>query len=216
MIPNASLRSGQHPCSGAECPYCGLFPLRRVTPQAATSFLLAMPRRKHHERLATFRDSTGQSVPRWPDVVIPSTTIIVLRDQQKGSEPSALVHQRKDNGFWGFPGGRQEVGESIKACAIREAKEESGFDVELLHLVSVDSDPEHNSINTYKSHAQIIHYCNLAFLAKIVAGTLRMSHESTALCWAPIHHFPQPFLPAHLWRFRAAQSMIAGGGVLVR
>jgi ADP-ribose pyrophosphatase YjhB (NUDIX family) len=45
------------------------------------------------------------------------------------------------HGFWTFPGGFMEVDESVEECAAREAKEETGADVRIEHVVGVYSRP---------------------------------------------------------------------------
>ncbi|MFO0704162.1 MAG: NUDIX hydrolase [Patescibacteria group bacterium] len=49
-----------------------------------------------------------------------------------------------NRGLWQIPGGGLEFGESPEECAIREAKEELGIDVEIVKLLSVVNkyDPE--------------------------------------------------------------------------
>lgn len=46
---------------------------------------------------------------------------------------SQVLLVRRDNppdaGFWGFPGGKIEAGETIEQAAVREVKEETGLDV---------------------------------------------------------------------------------------
>ena len=42
---------------------------------------------------------------------------------------------------WALPGGFVEYGESVETAAIREAKEETSIDVELMDLVNVYSEP---------------------------------------------------------------------------
>ena len=40
-------------------------------------------------------------------------------------------------GLWGFPGGRVDVGDTIEQTAVKEAKEESGYDIELIRKIDI-------------------------------------------------------------------------------
>ena len=52
-------------------------------------------------------------------------------------EGEVLLQKRGDFNAWGFPGGAMEIGESAAETAIREIKEETGYDVEINELIGV-------------------------------------------------------------------------------
>lgn len=74
---------------------------------------------------------------------------------------------------WEMPGGQVEEGESLKDAAIRETKEESGIDVEVLQFCGIFQNVE-SSI------------CNTLFLAKPIGGKLTTSPESLEVGYYPI------------------------------
>ena len=82
------------------------------------------------------------------DVVVPSEEgrILLIR---RGSDPY--------EGYWALPGGFVEVGETTEDAAAREAKEETGLDVEIVRLIGVYSDPDRDPRG---------HNVNCAYLAR--------------------------------------------------
>jgi len=53
-------------------------------------------------------------------------------------------------GYWEFPGGKQEPGESLKACLEREIQEELDMEVKAAkHLLQIDHDYEIKSITLH-------------------------------------------------------------------
>jgi ADP-ribose pyrophosphatase YjhB (NUDIX family) len=57
-------------------------------------------------------------------------------------EGIVLVRRRNPPHGWALPGGFVDRGESVAQAARREAKEETGLDVELTELLGVYSDPK--------------------------------------------------------------------------
>ena len=51
-----------------------------------------------------------------------------------------LLQRRGDSDKWGFPGGAIELGETPQMAAVREAKEETGLDVEIGRIIGVYTD----------------------------------------------------------------------------
>ena len=72
--------------------------------------------------------------------------------------------QPKAYGLWNFPAGMVDVGESLEQAAIREAKEESGYDVELIKEIEIF----HTFATDVVKHA---------YEAKIVGGELHFSED---------------------------------------
>ena len=57
--------------------------------------------------------------------------VVIFRPQVGGNNQVLLIRRGKppSKGMISFPGGRQELGETVIECAIREAKEECGIDL---------------------------------------------------------------------------------------
>ncbi len=63
---------------------------------------------------------------------------VVVRDELG----RVLLGLRADNGLWGILGGWVSPGESVREAARREAREESGHEVELTGLLGIYSAPD--------------------------------------------------------------------------
>ena len=79
---------------------------------------------------------------------VPTVDIIIELD----SEGVVLVKRKNPPYGWAIPGGFVDYGESLEEAAVREAKEETGLNVELVrqfHTYSApDRDPRHHTITT--------------------------------------------------------------------
>ncbi|MFD1739214.1 NUDIX hydrolase [Bacillus salitolerans] len=74
---------------------------------------------------------------------------------------------------WEMPGGQVEEGESLKEAVIRETKEESGIDIEVIKFCGI-----------FQNVDQSI--CNTLFLGKAIGGEPTTSSESIEVGYFPI------------------------------
>ena len=79
----------------------------------------------------------------------PIATVDIIVENKNGI---LLIKRKNPPGGWALPGGFVEYGESRDSAAVREAKEETGLDVELTRQFHTYSDPErdprHHTITT--------------------------------------------------------------------
>jgi len=94
-----------------------------------------------------------------PPKHIVSAATIVINDEKE-----ILLIKGPKRG-WEMPGGQVEEGESLSDAAIRETKEESGIDIEVIKFCGIFQ-------NVNKS------ICNTLFLAKPIGGEFMTSSES--------------------------------------
>lgn len=68
----------------------------------------------------------------------PTPTVDVIITTNEGV---ILIRRKNPPQGWALPGGFVDYGESVERAAVREAKEETGLDIELTGLQGVYSDP---------------------------------------------------------------------------
>lgn len=71
----------------------------------------------------------------------PTADVVIVNP----GEGIVLVERRFEPEGWALPGGFVEYGEAVETAAVREAKEETGLDVRLEHLLGVYSDPSRDT-----------------------------------------------------------------------
>lgn len=101
-----------------------------------------------------------------PKHIISAATIVV-------NDKNEILLIKGPKRGWEMPGGQVEEGESIRDAAIRETKEESGIEVEIVRFCGIFQ-------NVKKS------ICNTLFLAKHIGGELTTSSESLEVGFFPI------------------------------
>jgi ADP-ribose pyrophosphatase YjhB (NUDIX family) len=97
-----------------------------------------------------------------------------------------LVRERSDGG-WTLPGGWADVGDSPSLAAVREVKEESGYDVIARKLAAVyDRDHERHGHPPMPYHVY-----KLFFLCEAVGGAAKTSSETDAVSFFAEDRIPQ-------------------------
>jgi 8-oxo-dGTP diphosphatase len=90
-----------------------------------------------------------------------------------------------DAGLWSIPGGLVEVGERAADAAVREAREETGLDVEVVEILGV-VDKIIREGGRVKFHFVIVDY-----LAEPRGGALEASSDALDAVWVGAEEFPR-------------------------
>ncbi|MFD0209072.1 NUDIX hydrolase [Streptomyces hirsutus] len=102
--------------------------------------------------------------------LVPSVTAVA-----RNEAGDVLLIHKTDNDLWALPGGGIDLGESAPDAAVRETKEETGFDVEVTGLVGIYTNPGH--VMAYDD-GEVRQQFSICFHARITGGQLRTSSES--------------------------------------
>ena len=98
-----------------------------------------------------------------------------------------LLIKRADNGYWGLPGGCQNLSETPREAAERECQEETGFKVEATTLLGVFSSKCYPyEVYPWKDNE----FCHIFFAARVVSGSLQCSDETPEVGWFDLHKLP--------------------------
>jgi ADP-ribose pyrophosphatase YjhB (NUDIX family) len=114
----------------------------------------------------------GQAAPQANSLVVGSSAVVADNDGR------ILLQRRSDSGNWALPGGAMDIGETLAECAIREVREETGFDVRIDRIVGIYSDPGH--VFAYDD-GEVRQEFSICLACTIVGGSLAVSKESTAV-----------------------------------
>lgn len=121
------------------------------------------------------------------DVVKIGTGVLIIRNDK------VLLGKRKGShgkGSWCLPGGHLEFGETFEKGIKREAKEETGLDVELEKIISVSNEIVYNK-----------HFVTIGVKARIVGGEvkLREPERFEKWDWFDLNNLPNPmFIPSKI------------------
>jgi 8-oxo-dGTP diphosphatase len=98
---------------------------------------------------------------------------LIIESADRDDGRVLVIERRNDPAGWALPGGFVDVGETVEAAAIREAREETGLDVELVTLLGVYSDPGRDPRG---------HSVSVAFVAR-AHGTPRAGDDARNSRW---------------------------------
>ncbi|MFB7663967.1 NUDIX domain-containing protein [Kitasatospora sp. NPDC056138] len=107
--------------------------------------------------------------------VVPSVTAVVCDDLGR----LLLIH-KTDNDLWALPGGGHDIGESVAETVVREVREETGYEVEVVAVTGLYTDPHH--VMAYDD-GEVRQQFSICFRARPIGGSLRTSEESKEVRW---------------------------------
>lgn len=102
-----------------------------------------------------------------PKTPLLTTDAIILDENNNVVLIKRMNEPYKDS--WAIPGGFVEIGETVEESCIREAKEETNLDVEIISLVGVYSKPERDPRG---------HTVSIAFLTKSLSNNMKADSDA--------------------------------------
>jgi 8-oxo-dGTP pyrophosphatase MutT (NUDIX family) len=112
-----------------------------------------------------------------PNSLVPAAGVLACNDGR------VLLQRRRDTGQWAIPMGKQELGETVAQCAIRETREETGVTVEVTGILGIYSDPGH--IVAY-SDGEVRQEYEVILLGRPVSGHPEANDEASDVGWFTI------------------------------
>jgi len=105
-------------------------------------------------------------------VIVQDGRLLIVK---RGVEPG--------KGKWSIPGGAVDLGEKVRDAVVREAKEESGLDIQIIEERPMDA---FDSISIDSEGHFKYHYVLLQFLSHPKGGTLKPSSDVLDAKWVPL------------------------------
>ncbi len=114
----------------------------------------------------------------YPERPIVGVGAVIVRDGRvvlvrRGNEPR--------QGEWSIPGGVLEIGETLRQCATREAREETGLEVEAGEVLEV-----FDSIHPDPAGRTRYHFVIIDFLCRVIGGELRPGGDVLDARWVTV------------------------------
>lgn len=104
--------------------------------------------------------------PRNPYLTV---DVIIEFESETGDAGVVLIERKNPPYGWALPGGFVDYGESLEAAAVREAREETSLDVELIRQFHAYSDPGRDARQ---------HNVTVVFIARPLGGALEACDDA--------------------------------------
>ena len=129
-------------------------------------------------------------VGKMPIILVGSVTILL--DKENRILLQERIHPKK---FWGLPGGLMELGESSEETAKRELVEETGLQVNNLHLLSIYSGKDYYTV---AANGDPFYTVTAAYYSSDYSGTMKVNKdEAYSLAFFPLNELPDKMVGSH-------------------
>ncbi len=116
--------------------------------------------------ISTIKVRTQVNTPRNPYLTV---DVIIECGSETGDDGIVMIERKNPPHGWALPGGFVDYGESLETAAIREAREETSLDVELIRQFHAYSDPGRDERQ---------HNVTVVFIARPLAGVLKARDDA--------------------------------------
>lgn len=127
--------------------------------------------------------STTHPVVAVGAIIVSGSRVVLVK---RGKEPL--------KGRWSLPGGRVELGETLEAAAVREAREETGLDTAIERFVTTVDRIHRDASGTVQYHFVLADY-----RCRVVGGSLQAGDDADDAVWVEV---------GDLGRYDVAQATI--------
>jgi 8-oxo-dGTP pyrophosphatase MutT (NUDIX family) len=128
-----------------------------------------------------------------PNSLVPAAGVLAVDHLGR-----VLLQRRRDTAEWAIPMGKQELGETVSRCAIRETAEETGITVEITGILGIYSDPGH--IVYYESDGETRQEYEVILLGRPVSGQPEANDEASDVGWFTVAELGDLDIHPTQWR----------------